>query len=144
MKALEQMYNVEKGKLLADLLPTELPKITLFIAQQAQRFLKNEELFKSQWKATLVSSHLWFGLVRNVDNAIKKCGTKLHKNHRWFADQLFDGYDAIFTIHCLVEYSQTANCRHRLKLAIHLLFGDELLIKTEPENIDPETNTTND
>lgn len=133
MKALEQMYNVEKGKLLADILPTELPNIILFIEQETKRFLTHEELFKSQWTATLVSSHFWFGLVRNVEETIKKCGNKLHKNHRWFADQLFDGYDGLFTINCLVEYSLTQSCNHRLKLAIHLLFGDKKFIVNNPK-----------
>ncbi|SHL81098.1 hypothetical protein [Chryseobacterium polytrichastri] len=131
MKALQQMFNVEKGKLLADLLPEELPNITLFIEAEAQRFLNSEEQIKSQWSGTLVTSSLWYGLVRNVEKAVKKYGDKFRRNHRLFSEQLFDGYDALFTIHCLVECSLKEDCNYKLRLAIHLLFGAEKLIVTD-------------
>ncbi|MFP3596945.1 hypothetical protein [Chryseobacterium sp. SIMBA_029] len=122
MKSLERMNNVEKGKMLADLLPEELPNITLFISKEIERFLKNEEQNKSAWKGTLITANFWYSLVRNVENAIQKCGSRLHTNHRWFADQLFDGYNALFTIHCLIEYTATTQCNPKLKLGIHFLF----------------------
>jgi hypothetical protein len=125
MKTLERLNNVEKGKLLADLLPEELPSIILFIEQETETFLQNESDIKTNWKATLVTADFWFRLVRNIDKSIKNCGSRLHKNHRWFADQLFDGYDALFTIHCLIEYSLKEQCNRRLKMGIHFLFGDE-------------------
>ncbi|MFP3548053.1 hypothetical protein SB748_32235, partial [Rhizobium sp. SIMBA_035] len=78
MKSLERMNNVEKGKMLADLLPEELPNITLFISKEIERFLKNEEQNKSAWKGTLITANFWYSLVRNVENAIQKCGSRLH------------------------------------------------------------------
>ncbi|PWN64114.1 hypothetical protein C1634_005845 [Chryseobacterium viscerum] len=119
--------------MIADLLPEEIPNITLFIEQETQRFLKNEELIKSQWKQSLVTSGLWFDLVRNIEKAVKKCGKKFQRNHRLFAHQLFDGYDALFTINCLIEYSLTEDCNQRLRLAIHLLFGIDPFIVTTPQ-----------
>lgn len=128
MKTLERLNNVEKGKLLADLLPEELPNIIRFMEQEIKQFLQNETEIKSNWKGTLVTAGFWFGVVRNIENAMKKCGNKLHKNHRWFADQLFDGYNALFTIYCLVEYSLKEDCNPKLKQGIHFFFGDEPLI----------------
>lgn len=142
MKAIEQMFNVEKGKLLAGLFPQEIPNITLFIEQETVRFLSNEELIKSQWKQGLVTSNLWFDLVRNVEKAVKKYGTRFRKNHNLFRDQLFDGYDALFTINCLIEYSLTEDCHHRLKLAIHLLFGADPFIASVSKKIPQENNIT--
>ncbi|ANF50285.1 hypothetical protein A0O34_07040 [Chryseobacterium glaciei] len=130
MKALERMNNVEKGKFLADLLPEELPNITRFIEQEIQGFMKSEDHNKSIWKGTLITADFWYSLVRNVEKAIQKCGSRLHKNHRWFADQLFDGYNALFTIHCLIEYATKAECNHKLKQGIHFLFSEAKLIQT--------------
>ncbi|MCY1662567.1 hypothetical protein [Chryseobacterium sp. SL1] len=125
---MERLNNVEKGKLLADLLPEELPEIVRLIEQETKTFLQNEADFKANWKSTLVTAEFWFSLVRNIDNSINKCGSRLHKNNRWFADQLFDGYNALFTIYCLVEYSLKEECNHKLRQGIHFLFGDEPLI----------------
>jgi hypothetical protein len=128
------MNNVEKGKFLADLVPEELPNITKYIEQEIAHFLKNEENTKRYWTANLVTGDYWFQLIRNIEKVINKCGNRLHRNHRWFADQLFDGYDALFTIYCLVEYSEKTDCNHKLRYAIHLLFGEARLMLTECEN----------
>ncbi|MBT2559865.1 hypothetical protein J7E50_18250 [Pedobacter sp. ISL-68] len=130
MKPLEKMNNVEKGKFLADLLPEELPNITPFIEQEIQRFLKNEDHNKSIWKGTLITADFWYSLVRNVEKAIKQYGSRLHKNHRWFADQLFDGYNALFTINCLVEYASKVECNPKLRQGIHFLFSEAKIIQT--------------
>ncbi|WP_150114756.1 hypothetical protein [Chryseobacterium sp. IHB B 17019] len=134
MKTLEKMGNVEKGRLLAHLLPEELSNIVQYIEQQTTTFLHNETEIRSNWKGTLVTAEFWFTLVRNIDKSIKNCGSRLHKNHRWFADQLFDGYDALFTIYCLVEYSAKEECNLKLKQGIHFFFGDEPLILTIVNN----------
>ncbi|UKB78561.1 hypothetical protein [Chryseobacterium sp. MEBOG07] len=141
MKAIEQMFNTEKGKLLAGLFPQEIPNITLFIEQETLRFLSNEELFKSQWKQGLITSNLWFDLVRNVEKAVKRYGNKFRKNHNLFRDQLFDSYDALFTINSLIEYSLTKDCNHRLKLAIHLLFGEDPFIASVSKKTAQNSNT---
>ncbi|WP_066759904.1 hypothetical protein [Chryseobacterium glaciei] len=127
MKPLERMNNVEKGKFFADLLPEELPNITGFIEQEIQRFLSDEQPIRNSWTGTLITADFWYSLVQDVEKAIKQYGSRLHKNHRWFADQLFDSYNALFTIHCLVEYATTAECNHKLKQGIHFLFSEAKL-----------------
>jgi hypothetical protein len=134
MKPLKQLYNVEKGKLVADLFPEQIPNITLFMEQEIQRFLKNEEVIKSQWGGTLLTSDFWYKLVPNAERTIKKYGTKFSRNHRLFADQLFDGYQAFFTIHCLVEYSHNSDCNYILRQAIRLFFGCDKMILSHPNN----------
>lgn len=128
MKPLNKMNNVEKGRLLADLFPEQLENICNALAQQAEYFLKNEEHLKKTWVQTLITEGFWFELVRNAEKRAEKYGTKLHKNHRWFADQLFDGYDAVFTIYCLVEYASKAECDYKLRYAIYMLFSSEKLV----------------
>lgn len=136
MKPLEKMNNIEKGKFLADLFPEELPNIILFIQQEIAHFSINEADIKRHWTASLVTDGFWLQLVRNIEKAITQSGDRLHRNHRWFADQLFDGYNALFTIYCLVEYSITDECNHKLRQGIHLLFGEARLILTTQNDND--------
>jgi hypothetical protein len=130
MKTLEKLSNRQKGKLLADLLPEELPDIILFIEHEIQSLLENEQQTRSHWKPILLTANVWFQLVRSIEKAIQRYGSSLYKNHRCFARRLFDGYEALFTIYCLVEYSAKAECNHKLRQAIHLLFSEEKLILT--------------
>lgn len=134
MKNLEKMHNVEKGKFLADLFPEELSNITRYIEQEITHFLKNEQHIRNYWTANLVTDAFWFQLVRNIEKAIKQCGNRLHRNHRWFSNQLFDGYNAMFTIYCLIEYSAKNDCNHKLRQAIHLLFGEARLVLNKCED----------
>lgn len=134
MKPLNKMDNVDRGRLLADLLPLELPKIIQYIETEAEQMCSNEQFIRSHWAGVLCTADFWFSLVANVDKRIKKCGSRLHTRHGWFADQLFDGYDALFTLYCLQEYAIKTECSHQLTQAIHLIFGEARLILTTPEN----------
>jgi len=124
MKALQHMNNVEKGKLLADLFPEQLPNIKAFIEQETACFIQREDYIRNLWSETFLSPNFWFGVVRDVEKIIKKYGSKLTKNSRLFADQLFDGYNEIYTIYCLIGYTTQEFCNYNLKQAIYLFFGD--------------------
>ena len=41
----------------------------------------------------------------------------------------FDGHNSIFAIHCLIEYTEDAQCDPQLKQAIHLLFGNDKFLQ---------------
>jgi hypothetical protein len=134
MKPLNKMDNVDRGRLLADLLPLELPKIIQYIETEAQQMSEHEQFIRSHWADGLCTADFWFGLVQNVHTKIKKCGSRLHTKHGWFADQLFDGYDALFTLYCLQEFATKTECSEQLTQAIHLIFGRARLILTTPDN----------
>ncbi|MBO9676313.1 MAG: hypothetical protein J7577_22925 [Sphingobacteriaceae bacterium] len=136
MKALNKMDNVDKGRLLADLFPLELANITQYIQREAEQIRKQEQFIRTHWASTLFNVNFWFSLLENVDKKIKKNGTQLHKKHRWFADQLFDGYDALFTLYCLQELAIKKDCNRELAQAIHLFFGEARLILTNPNKPD--------
>jgi hypothetical protein len=126
MIALKKMNNVEKGKLLADLLPEELPNISAFIKQRVAWFTQHETEIKEGWKNCLFTANFWYQLVQQIDHCLKQYGNQIHNNHRLFADQLFNGYDALFTVDCLVKYAEKEECKPKLKEAIHFLFGGEI------------------
>jgi hypothetical protein len=135
MKPLNKMDNVDRGRLLADLLPLELSKIIQYIETEAQQMSEHEQFIRTHWAEGLCTADFWFSLVQNVDRKIKKCGSRLHTKHGWFADQLFDGYDALFTLYCLQEFATKTECSEQLTLAIHLIFGRARLILTNSDQL---------
>lgn len=134
MKALKEMDNVDKGELLCKLFPEELENIQLYIKYQCEYFLENESEFRQKWIPNeVMNADLWYTLVKNTDEYITKYKSQLFKKRRWFSDQFFDGINVIFTMHCLIEYSQKTNCNAKLQLAIRLLFGIERVLKIRYE-----------
>lgn len=123
MKALNDMGNLDRGKLLADLFPEQLPNIILFIEQKAASFLQSDNEQTTFWGHPETDG-FWSEVVTDIKQAIKKYAPRMAKNTRLFADQLFDGNNALFTIYCLNAYTRKPSCDPKLKQAITLLFGE--------------------
>ena len=97
------MNNVDKGKLLATLFPEQVQGI-LDSLTAAHAFLnENEETLRSTWENTLLPFDFWLQLAEQAREIINHYGQMLAKSTSLFADQLFDGYIAIFTIGCIVK-----------------------------------------
>lgn len=128
MKALAHMTNTERAYLLAQLFPDRLKEMTDFIKKEAELFTANKDEVYKKWNEMIIDSGFWYRLIANFERRYTKNGTRLHRNKRTFRDQLFDGYDALFSIHALIHYSEQSECPLKLKQAIHLLFGAQKLV----------------
>lgn len=128
MKNLQQMNNLDRAYLLANLFPDELRELTEFIKKEADLFQIKRELVYAQWNEGIIAVGFWYRLIANFELAYCKNGTRLYKNKRTFRDQLFDGYDALFTIHALIRYTEQDECCTELRYAIYLLFGEQKLV----------------
>jgi hypothetical protein len=124
MKALNQLNNLEKGRLLHQLFPLEMPAFLDFMQGMCEAVNENQEMNRAKWNNGLFSFDFWFSLAGNVRAAMEKYGSKLHKNSNLFADQLFDGYLACFTIHCIVTYTSVRQHENsKFVKAVDLLFN---------------------
>lgn len=128
MKTLQHMNNLERAYLLARLFPDELKALTEFIKKEAELFINNREQVYSQWTERHITADQWFECISNFERRYNKNGTRLYRNRRTFRDQLFDGYDALFTIHAVIHYTYYSQCTKELKHAIYMLFGSQKLI----------------
>ena len=129
MKALHKMDNLERAGLLCKMFPEELENIQNTIKKQCDYFLQNEIAFREGWYQNgFFTAEFWYRLVQNAQKGTDK-SEKLWKRPHWFIDHFFDGHNSIFAIHCLIEYAQTEDCKPNLKQAIHLIFGNEPLLK---------------
>ncbi|OCA77142.1 hypothetical protein BBI01_01375 [Chryseobacterium artocarpi] len=128
MKAIQHMTNTDRAYLLANLFPDRLKEMTDFIKKEAEFFTENKALVYAQWNEKIINADLWYKLIADFEHRYAKNGTRLYRNKRTFRDQLFDGYDALFSIHALIHYTEQPECALKLKQAIHLLFGVQKLV----------------
>ena len=121
MKAITQMNNVEKGKLLADLFPEEMEGMVDAIKGAFDYLMDNEAEVRREWDTNLLPTDFWFRTAKQVGNAIELQGARMVKKPRVFADQLFDGYNALFTVDTLVRYRIVSDNK-KFQYAIQMLF----------------------
>ncbi|REC62265.1 hypothetical protein DRF65_11165 [Chryseobacterium pennae] len=128
MKPLDKMSNLDRAYLLAQLFPDDLKQLTEFIKTEVERFTEKKECVYSQWTEGLITAEFWYRLVDNCKRTFANNGTRLYRNPRTFRDQLFDSYDALFSINALIHFTEETACSKKLKYAIYSLFGDSRLV----------------
>ena len=129
MKNLQQMNNLDRAYLIANLFPDELQGLTEFMKKEADLFTHNREQVYAQWTEKNIDADLWFSFIANFQNSYKRNGTRLYRNKKTFRDQLFDGYDSLFTLHAILHYTEKKECSSILKYCIYMLFGTRKLIE---------------
>lgn len=123
MKTLKQLNNVEKAWVLHAWFPDEIPAVLDTITGMSQALKENEAEHRANWQEGLFGFDFWLQLAGQAERIIKQYGKGLHKSSRVFSDQLFDHYQAIYTVHCLMAYAKTRQLENRkFCLATELLF----------------------
>lgn len=125
MKAVHEMNNVERGKLLADLFPNELRGILDAIPLINKMLSDNKDEIASSWNNGMITFDFWLSLANRIDGIIKKEGKQLLRSRR-FADQLFDGYNALFTVDCIVKYAEKERKGSNFYHMVNALFNYEI------------------
>ena len=124
MKPLENLINVDKARLLHELFPKEIPALLEYINSMCLSIQDDEQLTRNQWENGLLTVEAWLSFVAEARSKINKYGKRLHTQSRLFADQLFDGYTALYMVHCMTLYTTTRKHNNRkFMLAIDLLFN---------------------
>jgi hypothetical protein len=104
MQPLQLMTNVQKARLLHSLLTQEIPEFLGYLNELTETVLNDKERIKEAWKDQMFGVDFWFELAEQVQKVMAKYPKELRKSSSVFADQLFDGYTAIFTAHALTQY----------------------------------------
>lgn len=124
MKPLEQLNNVERAKLLHELFPGEIPAFLKYVRGMSMTVAEEQGRIAATWNNGLITFDFWLSLAQQAEQKIIRYGAKLEKNSRLFADQLFDGYSALYLSHCLHEYTKgRKHTNEKFELAVELLFG---------------------
>ncbi|MBK0379367.1 hypothetical protein [Mucilaginibacter segetis] len=123
MQPLKLLTNVQKARLLHSLLSNEIPEFLGYLNELTETVLNDRERITAEWKDQLFGVDFWFELAENVQRVMAKYAKELYKSPNVFADQLFDGYTAIFTAHALVQYIALGKYADpKFKPAVELLF----------------------
>src|SRR4051812_30173378 len=103
MKPLNKMNNVEKGKLLFELFPEEMPVLIAFIKEFTQSIVDDLAKLKVKPIDQIHTTEFWQGLVNDAKGKLDLYGNRLAKRSRLFSDQLFDGCNSLYACYCLHE-----------------------------------------
>lgn len=110
--------------MLHELFPQEIPALLEYTDNMCLTIQEDEQLIRSQWENGLLTVEAWLSFVEEVRNKINKYGKRLHTHSRLFADQLFDGYVALYMVHCMTLYTTVRkHSNPKFTLAIDLLFN---------------------
>jgi hypothetical protein len=123
MQPLRMLTNVQKARLLHSLLIQEIPGFLGYLQELTDTVLNDRERITAEWKDQLFGVDFWFELAGEVKRVMAKYPKDLYRSANVFADQLFDGYTAIYTAHALTQY--VALGKHtdpKFKSAVELLF----------------------
>ncbi len=124
MKPLEELLNTEKGRLLFDLFPQEIPAVLQYVNNLSLTIIEEKEIIRTHWQEGLISFDLWLDLAVQAEHIINKYGRQLEQSSSLFSDQLFDSYLAAFMVHCLIQFTTISKHPNRkFCLAVDLLFN---------------------
>ncbi len=124
MQPLRMLNNVQKARLLHSLLIQEIPGFLEYFQSLTYTMLNDRERIAAEWQDQMFGVEFWFELAGEVQGVMVKYPKDLYKSANVFADQLFDGYRAIFSAHALMRYIALGrNTDPKFRPAIELLFG---------------------
>ena len=124
MKALADLNNSEKGKMLHELFPDEIPALLDRLIAVCADLKTNQEEYRKTWDFGLMTFDMWLHLAEQVEERINKYRLNMVKSSKVFSDQLFSSFDytVIFVNDRIVKYAQHHSENGKFKLAVTLLF----------------------
>lgn len=122
MKSLNKLTPEEKAELLFELFPEELPGLIEFSKELTQSIIDHPEKMKTSLNL-LHSTPFWFDLVNKAKGKFETLGSSLAETRMSFSNELFSGYDYIYTSYCLHQYMVKEKYTNRkFKEALMLFF----------------------
>lgn len=125
MKPLDRLNNVEKAKLLHQLLPGEIPAAIKTVSDICTLIVEGEKELSETWDNPMMSLSMWVALAKDSQRVIKNYGKKLETSPAIFSDQLFDGYNSLLVNHCLQQHATKESTSKVYKQAIAFLYNFE-------------------
>lgn len=106
MKPFDELNIIDKARLLHELFPDEIKGLIEFVQLSANGLITDPDKVKDDWGGSVFSADGWIKLAEDVDKRILKNNDKLVTSKERFSDQLFDGYQSMFMLQCLLDYLQ--------------------------------------
>jgi hypothetical protein len=125
MKAINQLTNTDKAKLLHELFPDEIPLLLEDIQAVYANFKANSEAYAKTWDFGLMTFDMWLQLAEQADKLIHKHRNNMVRSSKVFAEQLFHSFDytVIFVNDRMIKYAEGKSENNKFKQAVALLFA---------------------
>jgi len=121
MKRLDLLNNVERARLMHQLLPTEMPGLLQSMDAISKIVLRDADDLRASWSNPFIHVEAWIRLADALQQEITNRAGKL-KTSNSFSEQLFGGYLGLFSAHCVCQYAgETDNSK--FKAIATLFFG---------------------
>lgn len=122
MQPLKILNNIQKARLLHSLFFGEMPQFLAFLAETTEHILANRKKVRENWKDQLFGAELWLTLAEDTKRTISKYQKELERSSPVFAEQLFSGYTALYTVQQLINYGERSDTDPKFTQAVELLF----------------------
>ena len=146
MKAIKELNNEEKARLIVDLFPETKPVILEMIEAVAGNVIENGEHLRSNWNNPIISFTEWQYLAKEINKVTAKNKKDMLRNNRQFCYLLFLGYRGIFTIDSFLRVAYKGEQPKAFNAIVHALFNVpqayDLIVRGSYDNEqDGESNT---
>lgn len=100
------MNNVDKALLMHKLLPESIGGLLTTMKAVSTAVIAGRDELEKTWNVPLLSASMWVKLAEETLQHIEKYESKMLYSAPLFADQLFDGYNAMFANHCMLQHTK--------------------------------------
>jgi hypothetical protein len=108
MKALHELTNSDKAKLLHVLFPQHMEELLQYIKGMSETIIEEQETQPKAWQPNgMFTFESWLSWAQKTESVVNRNHTRLCKNSSLFSSYLFKGYISIFTCYCLTNYVKT-------------------------------------
>jgi len=122
MKALEDLTNTEKARLLHDLFPEELALFLEHLIKVCADLEERKDEHLKKWDSGFMSFSYWLSLSNETAEILKRHKFNMVKSSRVFSDQLFFNYTSLFVNDRIVKYAEHKSENNKFKIAVNLLY----------------------
>lgn len=125
MKAIKELNNEEKARLIVDLFPEMKPVILEMVEAVANTVVDNREQLRSNWNNPFISFNEWEYLALEINKVIAKNKKDMLRNNRQFCFLLFLGYRGVFTADSFLRVAYQGKQPKAFNAMVHALFNVE-------------------
>lgn len=122
MKALKDLTNTEKARLLHDLFPDEIPAFLENLDQVCCDFQTHKEEYAENWGEGFIPFNYWLSLSIETMKILERHKFNMKKSSRVFSDQLFYTYTSLFVNDRIIKYADQVCKNEKFKLTVDLLY----------------------
>jgi len=122
MKAIQELTNTEKARLLHELFPTELSHFLEHLKEVCSDLQEHKEEYKAHWKGGFMSFDYWFALSVETPGILKRHTHNMKKSSRIFSEQLFFTYTYLFVNDRIIKYADKVSENEKFKIAVDLFY----------------------